>query len=92
MHAQAEELARDARLPSNRKRKRDGDWKLSDHVRHVLFIIFTLAEFASRPAVVYLRNCGRSRHWREKSDEELVELVSTCYESADAAELARCLK
>ena len=92
LRAQEEHLGRDVRVPRRRRSNRDGDWKLSDHVRHVLLIIYTLTTFASRPAVVYLRNCGRSRHWQERSDEELVELVLSSYRSADADELARFLK
>ena len=76
LRAQKEELARDARLPSRRKRKCDDKWKFSKRVRHVLLIVYTSATFASRPAVVYLGSCGRSRHWQDKSGEELAQLVS----------------
>ena len=91
LRAQSHELARNGRAPRARRTTHDRAWKLTDHVRHVVLIIYTLTAFASRPAVVYLRNCGRSRHWQNKTDEELAELVSTCYRSADEEQLARCL-
>ena len=89
LRSQAHELARNGRVSRTSKTTHGRAWKLSDHVRHVLLIIYTLTAFASRPAVVYLRNCGRSRHWQSKTDEELAELVSMCYRSVDAEHLAR---
>ena len=64
-------------------------WQLSNQVTSVALIIYILTNFAVRPAAVYLKNCGRSRHWVTKSDGELDELVEACFLCADPAGLMR---
>ena len=63
-------------------------WKLSPTLERTVLIIYTLAGYAAEPAVKFLAGSGRRRHWPDKSDEELEDIVVDCFLKADAAEVA----
>jgi hypothetical protein len=51
-------------------------WDVAGAMARVAVVIYTLARFVVEPAVLYLRQCGRRRHWPERSDPELAALLS----------------
>ena len=63
-------------------------WKLSPTLERTVLIIYALAGYAAEPAVKFLAGSGRRRHWPDKSDEELEDIVVDCFLHADAAEVA----
>ena len=61
-------------------------WQLSDQLRNSVVIAYDLARYCSEPAVQLLRAAGRQRHWPDKSDVELAELVEDVFLAMGVAE------
>ena len=61
-------------------------WVLGATLTRVVVLIHWLADGVLDPAVCFLRQRGRERHWPEKDDKELADLVEQVFDStADAA-------
>lgn len=65
-------------------------WQLNYQLRSVALIIYVLTSFCHQPAVVYLQNCGRVRHWPERAEDELEDILDTYFCVADVNELIGC--
>ena len=86
------------RREERRAKQRDKDaqksqrtaWKMSTNLLHTVLIIYALAGYTAEPAVKYLVNSGRKRHWPEKSEEEVAAMVEDCFLQVDVDDLA-CL-
>ena len=63
-------------------------WALSEKVLRTVLIIYALADYNTAPAIVFLRNSGRARHWPHKADEDLHAMVEDCFMRADVDDLA----
>lgn len=63
-------------------------WRLSKSLVHIVLIIYNLTDYTVEPAVKYLRTSGQKRHWPEKSDEELEEMLMDYFLDADPHEVA----
>ena len=64
------------RREERRAKQRDKDaqksqrtaWKMFTNLLHTVLIIYALAGYTAEPAVKYLVNSGRKRHWPDKSE------------------------
>ena len=63
-------------------------WNLPADVLRTVLIAYFLAGCVADPAVKYLCNCGRRRHWPDKTEEELKRMVEEAFLRVDLAELA----
>jgi hypothetical protein len=63
-------------------------WSLSALLTHAVLIIYILSGYAVEPAVVFLQQSGRSRHWPELPRDELVALVERVFLDVDLTEIA----
>jgi len=69
-------------------RKAAQAWKLSPRVTHTTLIIYSLSGYVADPAVTFLANCGRQRHWAPKEHGWLRRLVEDVFSQADADHIA----
>jgi len=51
-------------------------WRLTELMRRVVLICFSLADGVVDPAVVYLQQQGRVYHWGDKTDDEVALMVN----------------
>ena len=87
--AQTSRELRAAEREQARERSRQARfWQLSGQLLHTVLIVYFLAGCSADPAVTYLRSCGRQRHWPNKSDDELKNMVEDAFLRVDADELA----
>lgn len=63
-------------------------WQLTPPLRRAVLTIYVLADGVLEPAVAYLRACAKMRHWDERQDDELAEVVLCAFLETDVAELA----
>jgi hypothetical protein len=81
--------ARKARQQKKDKKKSEANaWNLSDLLVHAALIIYSLCGYMPEPCVVFLRACGRRRHWPEKSEDELQAIVENAFLAFNFDELA----
>ena len=60
-------------------------WNLTSASRHVVLIIFDLAQADLEPNATYLRALARERHWEDKSDAECRAIVEDVFLEATAS-------
>lgn len=74
---------RNAIVAGNKQAKRvqDRAWFLSEWLTRVLLIIYTLADGAVDPAVVFLRTQGQRRGWSDRADSALATNMNKWGES-----------
>ena len=79
---QIKQKAKDARKGRNRA------WQLSTLFLRTVLIIYAVAGYVAEPAVKFMSLGGRKRHWPDKSDEELEEMLGRFFLQHDLSELA----
>lgn len=84
----AGEHKRARRRESDRRAAAARAWNLSGSLLHTVLIMYSLADYVVDPAVVFLRQRARQRHWPERSEGEIGALVEDVFVAADAGELA----
>lgn len=62
-------------------------WVLPEYLRRVVLIVHLLAHGVSEPAMVFLQQAGRQRHWPHRSDDELESLINWAVLAASVEEL-----
>ena len=72
----------------NEQKGRTNAWQLSSLLLHTALIIYSLSGYNAHPAAKYLLTSGRKRHWPQKSEEELEEMVEGLFMKCDVDELA----
>ena len=72
----------------NEQKGRANAWQLSSLLLHTALIIYSLSGYNAHPAAKYLLTSGRKRHWPQKSEEELEEMVEGLFMKCDVDELA----
>ena len=63
-------------------------WQLSSFLLHTALIVYSLSGYTAQPAATFLLNSGRKRHWPDKEDGELLEMVERLFMECDLEELA----
>ena len=67
----------------NEQKAQAKSWQLSSFLLHAVLIIYGLSGYAAQPAATFLLNNGRRRHWPDKSQEELEEMVEALFMKCD---------
>ena len=87
--AAARREVRAAKAQEKRRATRsEGAWRLPPRLRHAALIIYVNTGYCAEPAVKYLDNCGKMRHWPPKCDAELAAMVEDVFLQADEVEIA----
>ena len=89
------ELARTSReLKQGRDRHRGAvralasQWQLTHHLRRTTLIIYGLSDYVVDPAVKFLTNTGKQRHWPARSEDALRGITEELFLNTDPDEFA----
>ena len=85
--ARRAEIRRTTASEKGKQRRRADAWGLGSVVLQTALIVYATAGYVAEPAVVFLRNSGRKRHWPPMEDGELASLVEECFLQTDVATL-----
>ena len=78
------------RVKSNataRQASANRQWVIDGFLRSVVLITLLRSDTVFDPAIVFLRQKGRQRHWPERTDEELTALFGDVFVAASVEEL-----
>ena len=76
-----------AQKVKDRARKDSKTWVLTEWLKHVALIIFTLAGYVVAPAAEFLAKAAAKRRWPEKTAEELKVVVEDLFLAVPVEEL-----
>ena len=65
------------------------EWTLTAEVWEVAMTIYLLADYHTEPVVAYLKRIGRERHYKDKCDAEVANLVIDTFLSSTMDELLK---
>ena len=88
LRATRQEMRRARQRQKSAKKSEESAWRLPAGVRHTVLIVFVLADYTKEPAIQFLKASARRRHWPEKSDEDLDNMVDELFLGADVHEVA----